>query len=275
MTDQYAVIGQPVAHSKSPRIHALFAARTAQDLSYVALPAPLNAFAATVETFRRQGGRGVNVTLPFKHEAWSLAHERAGYAQLATAVNTLHFVGDRIIGYNTDGVGLRIDLERNLNFSLCGRRILLLGAGGASYGVVQPLLEAHPAELVLANRTVDKALRLRDHFTAQATLAVRGLSVLTFDALYGERFDLVINATSAGISGQQLPFPDDIWADGALAYDMMYGRSTPFLESAACCGVRCADGLGMLVEQAAEAFYIWRGMRPDTAPVLAQLRAGG
>ena len=271
MTDQYAVIGNPVAHSKSPLIHSEFARQTQQDLVYSALFAG-DAFEAAVERFRSEGGRGLNVTLPFKHRAFIIAQQRTARAQHAMAVNTLSFVDDAIHGDNTDGAGLVRDLVVNLGFTLRGRSILLMGAGGASYGVCGPLLDEAPAALVVVNRTVAKAAALCRHF-ADLRGGSGPLSACGYGELAGARFDLVVNATSAGLSGDMPTLPEDVFASGALAYDMVYGRPTPFLELARACGTRAADGLGMLVEQAAESFHVWRGVRPETAPVIAKLRA--
>ncbi len=263
MTDRYAVFGNPVAHSKSPLIHAAFARQTAQDIRYEAIEAPLDGFPAAVLAFRAAGGCGANVTVPFKEQAHRLATRRSERAEAAGAVNTLKFDGGEILGDNTDGAGLVADLVNNQSFDPVGRRILLLGAGGAARGVALPLLQRRPAELFIANRTADKARQLAARFACQGD----GL-----DALAGRRFDLVINATAASLAGELPPLPGDLFAPDALAYDMMYGRDTPFMAFARACGARVADGLGMLVEQAAEAFFVWRGVRPASAPVIARLR---
>ena len=273
MTDKYAVIGNPVAHSKSPFIHAEFARATGHDISYVALSAPRDGFRSAALGFREAGGRGLNVTLPFKHEAWRLAKERRGFAHAAGAVNTLDFRGHDIVGYNTDGIGLVRDVRENLRCGLEGRRILIMGAGGAAYGVIEPLLRERPGEIVVANRTLQKGEALVAHFAAFATLAARGLAARSYADLRGERFDVLVNATSAGLENDMPPLPEQCIAAGALAYDMVYGRSTPFLRFAAACGARTADGIGMLVEQAAESYSIWRGVRPHTAAVIAKLRS--
>lgn len=263
MADRYAVFGNPIAHSKSPRIHAEFARQTGQSLTYEAIEAPLDGFADAVAAFHAAGGRGCNVTVPFKEQANALATTRTQRAEAAGAVNTLRFDDGGMLGDNTDGAGLVADLIGNLQLDLTGLRILLLGAGGAARGVVLPLAERKPAQLFIANRTADKA---RD-------LAVRfGCAGGGFDELAGHRFDLVINATAASLAGDLPPLPTDVFAPGAMAYDMMYGRETPFIVFARERGARTADGLGMLVEQAAEAFYVWRGVRPDTAPVIKLLR---
>jgi len=267
MPDQYAVIGNPVAHSKSPVIHAEFARQTGQDLSYERLLAPIHGFMAAVEAFHACGGRGVNVTLPFKAEAFGYATRLSERARAAQAVNTLKFEGKSIFGDNTDGAGLVNDVERNLGYSVAGRRVLLLGAGGAARGVIEPLLARQPMRLVLANRTPGKAQGLAQNFGGS-------LETATYAALAGMQFDLVINATSASLAGTLPPLPHGVFAQGALAYDMMYGKGeTPFLGFARAEGAATlADGLGMLVEQAAESFFIWRGVRPDTTPVLTLLR---
>lgn len=264
--DRYVVIGNPVAHSKSPQIHRRFAAQTGESLSYDTLEAPLDGFAASVAAFVAAGGRGANVTVPFKEDAFRLATQRSARAESAGAVNTLRVEDDgSLYGDNTDGAGLVRDIEHNLATAIRGRRVLLLGAGGAARGVILPLLDAGAAELCIANRTAEKAVQL-------ATLADDARVQGGGYAELAGAFDLIINATSAGLSDQTLPLSATVFAPGALAYDMVYGRSTPFMQQAQAAGARVADGLGMLVEQAAEAFVVWRGVRPDTAPVLAALR---
>lgn len=269
MTDHYAVFGNPVAHSKSPLIHAAFARQTGQDITYTALLAPLDGFAECVAAFRAGGGKGANVTVPFKEQAFTLATRRTPRAEAAGAVNTLHFQGAEVLGDNTDGAGLVADLMRNLGVDLKRRRILLMGAGGAARGVVLPLLERGPSALFIANRTAERAVDLAARFRNAGPVRGGG-----YDALAGSVFDIIINATAASLAGELPPLPDGIFAADALAYDMMYGRDTPFLRLARQAGARTADGLGMLVEQAAEAFFLWRGVRPDTAPVIAMLRTG-
>lgn len=263
MTDRYVVIGNPVAHSKSPQIHALFAAETGQDMHYDRLLAPLDGFEAAARAFIAHGGRGANVTVPFKEEAWRLATRLTPRAEAAEAVNTLAFDGETILGDNTDGAGLWADVTRNLGVTVQGKRVLLLGAGGAARGVIQPLLQLQPAAVVIANRTSARAEELAQRFPP--------CRAASFDALDGS-YDLVVNATSAGLADQALPIPSSVFAPGCLAYDMMYGKETPFLRQARDAGAHCADGLGMLIEQAAEAFLVWRGVRPDTGPVFAALR---
>ena len=264
MTERYAVIGHPVSHSKSPWIHAEFARQTGQDISYDRIEAPLDGFEAAVNAFRQSGGRGLNVTLPFKEAAFRYSAELSHRARAAGAVNTLAFRGP-VFGDNTDGVGLVRDIEGNLGLPLRGRSVLLAGAGGAAQGVLGALIDARVAEVVIANRTAAKAEALAARFA--------GATASSFSAL-DRSFDLVINATSAGLAGEPLPLPPAIWRPGALGYDMVYGRETPFLAAARAAGARACDGLGMLVEQAAESFFIWRGVRPDTGDVLARLRAG-
>jgi len=271
MPDRYAVIGNPVSHSKSPSIHAAFARATGQSVVYAAVFAPLDGFAATVAAFRAAGGMGANVTVPFKLEAFDLATETTPRARAALAVNTLTFAADAVRGDNTDGVGLVRDIEINLGVEIAGKRVLVMGAGGAARGVLAPLLDRRPAALAIANRTADKAVELAGRFRERGPVEGCG-----YHALGTSRFDIVVNATSASLVGELPPLPPHLFCGGALAYDMMYGSEpTPFLHWAGEQGAaRCADGLGMLVEQAAESFFVWRGVRPDTAPVIAMLRAG-
>jgi len=268
MSDRYAVIGNPVAHSKSPWIHAQFARACAQDLEYVRIEAPLGSFAATVEAFRAAGGRGANVTLPFKQEAFRYCASVSARAREARAVNTLVLDRGPVWGDNTDGVGLVRDLEINLGFALQGRKVLLMGAGGAAQGVLPSLHAAGAGRLVVANRTADRARTLAARFD--------GATGCGYGELAGAKFDLVVNATSAGLAGELPPLPplDALLMPGGLVYDMVYGRDTPFLALAREAGLRTSDGAGMLVEQAAESFLVWRGVRPDTQAVLASLRRG-
>ena len=271
--DRYAVFGNPIGHSKSPRIHALFAAQCGQNLRYEAMLAPLDRFAASLAAFQAQGGRGANITVPFKQEAWALADARSTRAQRAGAVNTLVFQADGTrFGDTTDGVGLVRDLCINHGVDLAGSRVLLLGAGGAARGVLEPLLAERPQQLVIANRTLAKAEDL-----ARSFADLGALRASSFDALAGASFDVIINATAAGLHGTVAPLPDGSIAPRGCAYDMMYGdTSTDFVRWALQHGAAQAyDGLGMLVEQAAEAFYLWRGVRPETAPVIARLRQTG
>jgi shikimate dehydrogenase len=275
MTDQYTVIGNPVEHSLSPRIHAEFARATGQDIAYGRILAPRDGFREAALAFRAAGGKGLNVTLPFKHEAWRLAEVRSGFAAAAGAVNTLSFEGERIVGHNSDGIGLVRDLTHNLRIAVRGKRVLLMGAGGASFGVMEPLLREQPETVVVANRTLEKAVELVHQFERLQSWALRGFSARSYAALAGMQFDIVVNATSAGLEGTMPALPEGVLSAGVLAYDMVYARVTPFLEFARERGARTADGMGMLVEQAAESFYLWRGMRPDTAPVIERLRLEG
>lgn len=269
MTDRYAVIGNPIQHSRSPQIHAEFARQTGQDTSYVRILGDLEEFEADVEEFVAGGGRGLNVTVPFKERAFRLADSLSERASAAGAVNTLIVRdGGRLHGDNTDGVGLVRDLACNHLFAFAGARILLLGAGGAVRGVLRPLLAEQPARLVVANRTASKALALAAE-TEQGTIVGCGL-----DELAGQRFDLIINGTAAGLTAKVPQIPDDCLADGGWTYDMLYSRDpTAFVEWGRTHGAaRALDGLGMLVEQAAESFRLWRGVRPDTGPVIDLLR---
>jgi len=267
MTDRYAVIGNPVAHSKSPLIHRMFAEQAGQDIRYEAILAPLDGFKATIERLRNEGYKGCNVTVPFKFEAFQLTTQLTERAQAAQAVNTLKFDGNTALGDNTDGAGLVRDIEQNLGIALHGKHVLLMGAGGAAYGVVMPLL-ATGANLTVANRTIEKARQLGTAFTAKGKITASG-----YEDLHGQQFDAVINATSSGLSNEMPALPDTIFAANALAYDMVYGRETPFMAFARKHGATIvADGLGMLVEQAAESFLLWRGVRPETAPVITALR---
>ncbi|GAA5176839.1 shikimate dehydrogenase [Niveibacterium umoris] len=269
--DLYAVFGNPIAHSKSPWIHARFAEQTSQQISYEARLAPRDGFASAVAAFRNEGGRGANVTVPFKLEACALADRRSARAEAAGAANTLIFDERGITADNTDGVGLVRDLA-HLGYTLEGSRVLLLGAGGAARGALLPLLAEAPSSLTIANRTVEKALALATAFQPEGrACALLGCG---FDALQGSTFDVVINATSSSLSDDAPPLPQGIYAPGALAYDMMYGSDeTRFMQAARELGAeRLSDGLGMLVEQAAESFFLWRGVRPDTQPVREALR---
>lgn len=273
--DRYVVIGNPVEHSKSPRIHALFAAQTAQDLTYERLLAPLDGFVNSVRAFIAAGGRGANITVPFKEEAFRLADQLSARAAAAGAVNTLRFdTNGTIFGDNTDGAGLVRDITANLRRSLRDKQVLLLGAGGAARGVILPLLLEGPARLYIANRTPAKAAALVNEFNALSDTPPERLNGGSFSNLAGQHFDIIINATSAGLSDTALDLPEGIFAEEALAYDMVYGRDTPFMQQAIAAGAQVADGLGMLVEQAAESFSIWRGIRPETQPVMQALRRG-
>jgi len=268
--ERYAVFGHPVAHSKSPTIHKLFAQQFDFEIDYQAIDVEPGTFPETVLAFRDQGGKGCNVTVPYKQEAWALATERSGRAELAGAVNTLKFDDDnRILGDNTDGIGLLRDITMNLDQPLFAKRVLVIGAGGAVRGILGSLLEQAPKSLVLANRTVSKAEELATVFATVGTVMP-----CSFEALVGQKFDVVINGTAASLGGELPPLPDKLFTQDSLAYDLMYSaHPTIFMEWAAKQGtVRVADGLGMLVEQAAESFSIWFGHQPDTAPVIAAVR---
>lgn len=272
MTDQYAVMGHPVAHSKSPRIHTAFAIQTNQDITYTAIPVTPGGFPQAVARFRESGGKGLNITLPFKEEAWRLAEHRTPRARHAGAANTLWFGPDGTLhADNTDGAGLVRDLTLNQEILIGGARVLLVGAGGAARGVVRPLLAERPQRLVIANRTVSRAESLAALFRSEGPTEGCG-----FEALKGRSFHLIVNATSASLQGQVPPLPEGILAAQGTCYDMMYGdRATAFQEWGERHGAaRSLDGLGMLVEQAAESFYVWRGIRPDTGPVIRMLRDG-
>lgn len=270
MTDRYAVIGNPIAHSRSPEIHAAFAAQTGEDIRYDRILGDLEDFAGDVRDFVTAGGKGLNVTVPFKERAWEVADELSARAELAGAVNTLIVLaGGRLRGDNTDGVGLVRDLGCNHRFNFNGADILLLGAGGAARGVVQPLLDEKPASLTIGNRTASRAMDLAAAFARFGPVTGCGL-----EALASRRFDLIINGTAAGLKGKIPAIPDDCLAPDGWTYDMMYASEpTAFARWGLDHGAaRALDGLGMLVEQAAESFFLWRGKRPDTEPVIRSLR---
>ena len=274
--DSYCVFGHPIEHSKSPWIQARFAELTGQTLQYEKTWVPLDAFNATVHAFKAAGGKGCNVTLPFKTEAAALATECSPRVALAQACNTLKFDGEHIYGENTDGLGLVTDLVSNAGFSLQGRRILLIGAGGASAGVLGPLLTQKPHCIWVANRSVDKAIHL---VARHASLAeMEGVDCqafgLTHEAILSQSFDLVINASSSSLQQAALPVPATVLQPNGLACDLMYGPAAQgFLEWARAHGTEARDGLGMLVEQAAASFQLWRGVQPPTQQVLVELRA--
>lgn len=272
-SDRYVVAGNPVEHSQSPFIHAQFAQATGQPVAYDRLLCPLDGFAATVRAFADAGGRGCNVTVPFKIDAYLLATRRSPRATLAEAANVLRFDADGWYADNTDGIGLVRDIERNAGVALRGRRVLLVGAGGAAAGALGPLIEAGPQEIVVANRSVDKAEALvRRHAELAYVHDVR-LGACSLQAP-GKAFDVVVNATATSLQGAAIPVAPSVLSPGGLALDMMYGpAAAAFLHWAGQHGATARDGLGMLVEQAAEAFHVWRGITPETAPVLAALRA--
>ncbi len=269
MTDLYAVIGNPIAHSKSPLIHTAFARDFHQDISYERILAPLDKFRETVDAFRLRGARGANVTVPFKFEAYEYATKLTERAKASGAVNTLRFDGGEILGDNTDGIGLTRDIIENLGVQIADARVLLLGAGGAAFGVVGALLEQRPSTLAIANRTHEKAAKLVAKYSDSVAYAI------TFADLLRQQFDIVVNATSASLSDELPLISPSNFAPNSLAYDMMYGKGdTAFLQLAKRTGARAADGVGMLAEQAAEAFFLWRGVRVKTASVITMLSQG-
>ena len=269
MTDRYVVAGNPIKHSKSPEIHAAFAKATGQDLTYSTLMPEVGQFDQTATAFFNDGGLGMNVTVPFKLDAFALAKHATERARLAGAVNTLYLNDqNEICADNTDGFGLLRDVTVNYQVPVAGKRILILGAGGAVRGVLKPFLDERPSEIVIANRTVSKAQALADQFADYGNVSACG-----FDACAGV-FDLIINGTSASLSGDLPPVPAEVIGPNTVCYDMMYGaKPTPFMAWALDQGAAQAiDGLGMLIEQAAEAFTIWRGVRPDTTDVTRSIR---
>ena len=282
MTDRYAVIGNPIEHSKSPLIHAAFAKQTGQDIFYGKELASVDTpegFSQKLDQLIEKGYKGANVTVPFKFQAFLKSNERSPRAEMARTVNTLCFRDGKIFGDNTDGIGLVTDIKTNLHFSIAGKRVLLAGSGGAGWGVLLPLLQQNPQLLIIGGRDIAKAEALSE--AARSLLNSKDAPkkndtvffARKFTELAGQKFDLVINSTSSGLSNSYPDgMPEDIFDDGALAYDMMYGRETPFMRIAREQGAQTSDGLGMLVEQAAEAFFIWREVRPETAPVIANLR---
>ncbi len=273
VSDRYAVFGNPVAHSRSPAIHAAFARQTAQDIEYGRVLCPLDGFEAALREFVANGGRGCNVTLPFKFAATRLAAHCSDRARLAGAANTMRFDTAGWFADNTDGVGLVRDIEHGAGVPLAGRRVLLVGAGGASAGVLGPLLAARPAAVVVVNRTLAKARALVARHAGCA--GEQGVQLATSPLEQpGGAYDVVINASASSLQGQPSPVPPAVLGPGALAVDLMYGpAAAPFLSWALAAGATARDGLGMLVEQAAESFFVWRGVRPLTAPVLAAQRA--
>ena len=268
MTDRYAVIGNPIKHSKSPFIHSEFAKQTQQDLIYTAELVEIGKVKEFVTEFKINNGKGLNITVPFKQDAFKLADSLSERAQRAGAVNTLS-LGNNISGDTTDGTGLVNDLINNHEVKLKNKRILILGAGGAVTGVIESIVELSPEQLIIANRTVEKAVTLKDIFSDLGSIDACG-----FNELDNEKFDLIINGTSASLSGELPPIPDNILNKNAATYDMMYAATpTPFMQwSQQQNAELCLDGLGMLVEQAAESFHIWRGVKPDTKSVIKNLR---
>ena len=270
MTDKYAVIGNPIGFTKSPMIQSTFARQFGHDIEYTAILGELGGFAARIDQFRVEGARGLNITAPFKLDAFAYATDLSERAQRAGAVNAMKFEGEHVFAENFDGVGLTRDITVNLGVAMRGKRVLLLGAGGAARGALLPFLAEEPAELVLVNRTLSKAAELGAQFAGAGKLVVCGYAEL---ADINEQFDLVINATSASLRNELPPVPANAFRGAPLAYELAYGKGlTPFLQAARAAGVpNLADGVGMLVEQAAEAFTWWRGVRPQTAPLIAQM----
>jgi shikimate dehydrogenase len=263
-------MGNPIGHSKSPRIHSAFARQTGEDLEYKAILVETDGFADAVHRFFDAGGKGINITVPFKLEAYALAEQLSEGASLSGAVNTLYINEEgRLTGHNTDGPGMVRDMCQNHSGVIAGRRLLVLGAGGAARGIVLPLLLENPLQVTIANRTHERAETLAGIFDRFGTIQAR-----TFEELQGLQFDWIINATSASLQGELPPLPANLLAKGAWCYDLMYADSTtPFcLWSMEQGAEKSLDGLGMLVEQAAESFFLWRGVRPDTAEVIASLR---
>lgn len=269
--EKYAVIGNPIAHSKSPWIHQAFAQQFGKEIAYEKILSPLDGFTLTLNQLSASGFYGANVTVPFKFEAYAACQQHTLRARNAGAVNTLTFTEQGLLGDNTDGCGLVNAITLHHQTALQAQHVLLLGAGGAAQGVMQPILEQAPASLTIANRSIDKAKLMQQRFADLASQVGVHLQVATFSTL-DQPYDVIINATSAGLQADTLPLADSVFNAASLAYDMMYGRETPFMAQARSAGAQVADGLGMLVEQAAEAFSLWHGLRPDTAPVIAAIR---
>jgi shikimate dehydrogenase len=264
----FAVIGNPIHHSLSPQIHAMFAKEVGLLLDYEAVLSPLDQFQKTTQTLISQKLNGANVTLPFKKEAYQLATTHSQEAKIAEAVNTLEFKDKEIIGHNTDGIGLVRDLEQNLNLDLKSKKILLIGAGGAAEGVIYSMLEKNPLEITLTNRTIEKSNVIKNKMHAYATKLNVDLNVVEIAKLPHQYFDVIINATSASLNEADLGLDNKVFHDQCLAYDMMYGKENPFIKQAKTQHAKTSDGLGMLVEQAAEAFYIWHHIKPQTKSVI-------
>jgi len=268
----FAVIGNPIHHSLSPQIHAAFAKEAGIDIHYEAVLSPLDQFQDTVKTLISRKLTGANVTLPFKKEAYALATTHTDYAKIAEAVNTLEFKEDQIIGHNTDGIGLVRDLEQNFQINLKDKKILLIGAGGAAEGVVYSILEKEPSQLTLTNRTIEKSNLIQNKMHAYAQNFHVNFNVIEIAKLPHQYFDLIINATSASLNDNDLGIDNKVFHEKCLAYDMMYGKDTSFIKQAKSQRSKTSDGLGMLVEQAAEAFFIWHNIKPQTKSVIDLFR---
>jgi len=268
----FAVIGNPIHHSLSPQIHEAFAKEAKLNINYEATLSPLDQFQETVKTLITQKFNGANVTLPFKKQAYTLANKHSQYASIAEAVNTLEFKDQEIIGHNTDGIGLVRDLEQNLHINLANQKILLIGAGGAAEGVVYSILEKKPFELTLTNRTIEKSITIKNKMNEYAESFGVNLKVVEIKQLPHQHFDVIINATSASLNESDIGIDNKVFHEKSLAYDMMYGKETPFIKQAKTQQSKTSDGLGMLVEQAAEAFYIWHHIKPQTKSVIDFLR---
>ena len=264
----FAVIGNPIHHSLSPEIHGMFAKEAGLLMDYEAVLSPLDEFQLTVETLISQKLSGANITQPFKKEAYHLASQHSQHAKIAEAVNTFEFKDKEIIGYNTDGIGLVRDLEQNLLIDLKDKKILLIGAGGAAEGVLYSILEKKPLELTLTNRTIEKSNTIKNKMNAYAKHLNVDLNVVEISKLQHQYFDVIINATSASLTEADLGLDNEVFHEKCLAYDMMYGKETPFIKQAKSQHAQTSDGLGMLVEQAAEAFYIWHHIKPQTKSVI-------
>jgi len=276
MTDlkkHFAVIGNPIHHSLSPQIHAAFAKENGLDIDYESVLSPLDQFKNTMHQLIQQKFTGANVTLPFKKEAYQLATTHSGHARIAEAVNTLEFKADEIIGHNTDGIGLVRDLEQNLDIHLKNKKILLIGAGGAAEGVIYSMLEKKPSELTLTNRTIEKSNVIQNKMDVHAKSFDVNLNVTEITECPHQYFDVIINATSASLINAELHMDPKVFHEGCLAYDMMYGKETSYIREAISQGSKTSDGLGMLVEQAAEAFFIWHHIQPTTKSVIESLRS--
>jgi shikimate dehydrogenase len=276
MTDlkkHFAVIGNPIHHSLSPQIHAAFAKENGLDIDYESVLSPLDQFKNTMHQLIQQKFTGANVTLPFKKEAYQLATTHSGHARIAEAVNTLEFKENEIIGHNTDGIGLVRDLEQNLDTHLKNKKILLIGAGGAAEGVIYSMLEKKPSELTLTNRTIEKSNVIQNKMDVHAKSFNVNLNVTEITKCPHQYFDVIINATSASLINAELHMDPKVFHEGCLAYDMMYGKETSYIREAISQGSKTSDGLGMLVEQAAEAFFIWHHIQPTTKSVIESLRS--